>query len=234
MPQLQVLVVDDEWNMRNLLRIYLQREGFAVSEARTGREALDVLEQQRIDMVVLDVMMPDMDGWQVLRTIRESSRIPVLMLTARSDTKDKVQGLDGGADDYLTKPFEPEELAARLRSLLRRSGVPVEQSANETLSFPGLKIVPQAREVRILERPVDFTQKEFDLLSTLARAGQRVFTRDDLVYQLWGEDYEGETRVVDTHIKNIREKLQKAGLSYNPIQTVWGLGYKFQIPGDAQ
>ncbi|WP_203457153.1 response regulator transcription factor [Paenibacillus tepidiphilus] len=227
----QVLIVDDEWNMRNLLRIYLRQEGFTVQEARTGSEALGILERQDFDLVLLDVMMPDMDGWQVLRAIRASREIPVLMLTARSDTKDKVLGLDTGADDYLTKPFEPEELTARIRSLLRRSAITRSMPADETLVFPQLRIYPQSREVRIREQTVDFTLKEFDLLAALARGGQRVHTREELVGQLWGGEYSGETRVVDTHIKNIREKLQRAGLDYNPIQTVWGLGYKFQISG---
>ncbi|WP_187355221.1 response regulator transcription factor [Paenibacillus tengchongensis] len=227
-----VLIVDDEWNMRNLLRIYLLQEGCLIREARTGSEALGLLEQHEFDLVLLDVMMPDMDGWQVLRAIRAVRQIPVMMLTARTDTKDKVHGLDAGADDYLTKPFEPEELAARVRSLLRRAAAPRSLPVEDALSFPSLRIYPLSREVQIREQTVDFTLKEFDLLLTLAR-GQRVYTREELVGRLWGGDYEGDNRVVDTHIKNIREKLQRAGLEYNPVQTVWGLGYKFQITGGA-
>lgn len=228
----QVLIVDDEWNMRNLLRIYLRKEGFDTKEAATGQEAISLAGQHAFDLMLLDVMMPDMDGWQVCRVVRERSSIPILMLTARSEIKDKVQGLGIGADDYLTKPFEPEELLARIHSLLRRSMltqalIPRE----EVLEFPGLRIYPESREVRIEEQGVDFTVKEFDLLTVLARGGQRVYTRDELVERLWGNDYGGETRVIDTHIKNIREKLQKAGLAYNPVQTVWGLGYKFQVSG---
>lgn len=231
----QVLIVDDEWNMRNLLRIYLLQEGFATKEASTGREALSMIEKHNFDLILLDVMMPDMDGWQVCRAVRESSQTPILMLTARSETKDKVHGLGIGADDYLTKPFEPEELLARIHSLLRRSNIfRVSASQEQVLEHPELRIYPQAREVQVQGERILFTQKEFDLLHLLARSGQRVFTREELVEQLWGNDYGGETRVIDTHVKNIREKLLKAGLSYVPVQTVWGLGYKFQIPGNVE
>ncbi|MNI56012.1 Alkaline phosphatase synthesis transcriptional regulatory protein PhoP [compost metagenome] len=158
--------------------------------------------------------------------------MPILMLTARSETKDKVLGLGIGADDYLTKPFEPEELLARIHSLLRRASLTrFAAPRKESLEFPGMNIYPDSREVEIAGQAVPFTLKEFDLLLTLARGEKRVYTREELVEQLWGNEYEGETRVVDTHIKNIREKLQKAGLGYAPVQTVWGLGYKFQQPG---
>ncbi|OKP66564.1 DNA-binding response regulator [Paenibacillus helianthi] len=231
----QILIIDDEWNMRNLLRIYLQKEGFATQEAATGHEALRMVEQHTFDLLLLDVMMPDMDGWQVCRAVREHTQLPILMLTARSETKDKVHGLGIGADDYLTKPFEPEELLARIHSLLRRSSLTrAVEPQEEQLNYPGLRISPEAREVWIEGQSVDFTLKEFDLLTMLARSGQRVFTRDELVERLWGNDFGGEIRVIDTHIKNIREKLQKAGLPYNPVQTVWGLGYKFQIPGTVE
>lgn len=231
----QILIIDDEWNMRNLLRIYLQKEGFATQEAATGQEALRMIGKQAFDLLLLDVMMPDTDGWQVCRAVREQTQIPILMLTARTETKDKVLGLGIGADDYLTKPFEPEELLARIHSLLRRSSLArtVEQQEKQ-LNYPGLRILPDAREVHIEGKRVDFTLKEFDLLAMLARSSQRVFTRDELVERLWGNDYCGETRVIDTHIKNIREKLQKADLPYNPVQTVWGLGYKFQVPGTSE
>ncbi|WP_438434184.1 response regulator transcription factor [Gorillibacterium sp. sgz500922] len=228
MSQLRVLVVDDEWKMRNLLRIFLTREGFEVKEATNGHEALQLARQEAFDVVLLDVMLPDMDGWQVCKKIRESSRVPILMLTARSETKDKVYGLGIGADDYLTKPFEPEELLARVYSLIRRSAnLPVPDTREAALEFPRLRILPQGRDVLIAGRPVEFTPKEFDLLVILASSEHRAFTRDELVQLIWGEEYEGEVRVVDTHIKNIREKAQKAGLGYNPIQTVWGIGYKF-------
>ncbi|WP_307588258.1 response regulator transcription factor [Paenibacillus wynnii] len=230
MSKLQVLIVDDEWNMRNLLRIYLMKEGFRIQEASTGLEALSMIKKHEFDIILLDVMMPDMDGWQVCKVVRETLTVPILMLTARTETKDKIHGLGMGADDYLTKPFEPEELLARIYSLIRRSTITqVSQPQQWVMEFPQLSILPDAREVRIQDLAVDFTQKEFDLLVVLAQSSQRAFTREELVERLWGHDYEGEIRVVDTHIKNIREKLQKAGMSYNPIQTVWGVGYKFHV-----
>ncbi|GGF69046.1 DNA-binding response regulator [Paenibacillus albidus] len=183
MSKIQALIVDDEWNMRNLLRIYLRKEGFETSEAATGQEALAWVNKQFFDVILLDVMMPDMDGWQVCKAIRETALVPILMLTARSETKDKVKGLGIGADDYLTKPFEPQELLARIYSLLRRSSLtPLARPQDHSLKFSGLTISPEAREVHILGRAVDFTQKEFDLLSTLANSGQRVFTRDELFF----------------------------------------------------
>ncbi|MCG7317797.1 response regulator transcription factor [Brevibacillus laterosporus] len=232
MAKIQVLVVDDEWNMRNLLRIYLLKEGFKVKEASSGYEALSMMKQHTFDLLILDVMMPGMDGWQVCKTIRKTETMPILMLTARSETKDKVHGLGIGADDYLTKPFEPEELLARVFSLLRRSMINQAQRLQETLMvFQHLKIHAEAREVHIHEVSIDFTPKEFDLLLYLAKNSQRTFTREELVERLWGYEYTGDTRVVDTHIKNIREKLQRAGLGYDPIQTVWGVGYKFSAQG---
>ncbi len=232
MSKLQILVVDDEWNMRNLLRIYLMKEGFEVKEASSGMEALTMIDQHEFDLVLLDVMMPDMDGWQVLKVIRAKSNVGVLMLTARSETKDKVYGLGMGADDYLTKPFEPEELIARVFSLIRRSVITQSSVAQEqTLDFPDFRILPDAREIYIHDQSVDFTPKEFDLMVVLAGNQHRVYSREDLVNLIWGYDYDGDYRSVDTHVKNIREKLQRAGLVYNPIQTVWGVGYKFNADG---
>ncbi|MCE3201050.1 response regulator transcription factor [Paenibacillus sonchi] len=235
MSRLQVLIVDDEWNMRNLLRIYLMKEGFQIKEASTGQEALTLVQTHSFDVIILDVMMPDMDGWQVCKRIRELVKTPVLFLSARTETKDKITGLDIGADDYLTKPFDSEELLARIFSLIRRSVMNQAEipQPSRVLRFPNLMISPEAREVRICDDLVEFTQKEFDLLAALAQNVQRAFTREELVERLWGYDFEGEFRVVDTHIKNIREKMHSAGLKYNPIQTVWGVGYKFHISGDA-
>ncbi|MBQ4900991.1 response regulator transcription factor [Paenibacillus sp. Marseille-P2973] len=226
--KLKVLIVDDEWNMRNLLRIYLLKEGFEAKEASNGHEALAWIDREEFDIVLLDVMMPDMDGWQVCQGIRARSQVPVLMLTARSETKDKVRGLGLGADDYLTKPFEPEELIARIYSLIRRSVVNKQAVQPEfKLRFTDLLILPEGRQVYVKDRPVDFTPKEFDLLVALAESGKRAFPREELVERVWGNDYFGDPRVVDTHVKNIREKTSKAGLEYNPIQTIWGIGYKF-------
>lgn len=229
----KVLLVDDEWNMRNLLRIYLTKQGFEVREASNGKEALDWTGKETFDVILLDVMMPDMDGWQICRKIRETLTTPVLMLTARSETKDKVQGLGLGADDYLTKPFEAEELVARVLALIRRAALANAQDAPDTrLEAPELVVFPEGRLIHVNGSPVDLTPKEFDLFVVLAEHRLRAFSREDLVETLWGHDYMGDSRVVDTHVKNIREKMQRAGLSYNPIQTVWGLGYKFYAPGD--
>ena len=233
MSKLQVLIVDDEWKMRNLLRIYLTREGFDVKEASNGREALSMVKDHSFDIIILDVMMPDMDGWQVCKEVRETDNVAILMLTARSETKDKVLGLGIGADDYLTKPFEPEELLARVYSLIRRSTMTqVSVQQEPILEFQDVKIHPEGREIYIHDLTVDFTQKEFDLFVTLAKNQQRAYSRGELLDLLWGYDYDGDDRVVDTHVKNIRDKTRRSGLLYNPIQTVWGVGYKFNATGE--
>ncbi|BCJ88355.1 response regulator transcription factor [Effusibacillus dendaii] len=235
MNKVRVLVVDDEWNMRNLLRIYLAKNGFEVTDATNGEEALEWIGKQSFDLVVLDVMMPNMDGWQVCSKIRETENIPILMLTARTETKDKVHGLRLGADDYLTKPFDPEELVARVFALLRRSRVTeTDDSQARTILHPDLKIDLEGRKVLVKNKPVEFTPKEFDLLYVLAANPQRVFTRDNLLERIWDLDYLGDVRTIDTHVKNVREKVRRAGLSYVPIQTVWGVGYKFQEPEDSR
>lgn len=234
MQKIQVLIIDDEWNMRNLLRIYLMKSGFEVTEAVNGYEALEVVKHKPFDVIILDVMMPDMDGWQVCKKIRGTLQTPILMLTARTDTKDKVHGLTIGADDYLVKPFEPEELMARIFALLRRSSLAdsANVSAAKIVRHVGMEIEPEERQVYIQEQPIDLTPKEFELLFLLANQPKRAFSRDALLEQIWGDDYLGDIRTVDTHVKNLRDKLRKAGLPYNPIQTVWGVGYKFQSSED--
>lgn len=233
MNKWKVLIVDDEWNMRNLLRIYLTKQGFAVTEASNGKEAVEWTRMESFDIILLDLMMPDMDGWQVCKKIREAVMTPILMLTARTETKDKVHGLGLGADDYLTKPFDYEELVARVFALIRRSTHTQSQVAPETrIEEPEMTIFPEGRQINVHDKPVELTPKEFDLFVMLATYRQRAFSRESLVEALWGHDYMGDSRVVDTHVKNIREKMQKAGLSYNPIQTVWGVGYKFYAPGE--
>ncbi|WP_336788505.1 response regulator transcription factor [Paenibacillus sp. MMO-177] len=231
MQQFKALVVDDEWNMRNLLRIYLMNNGYEVTEAKDGYEALTITRNMAFDVIILDVMMPGMDGIEVCEKIRETSQTPILMLTARSETKDKVSGINAGADDYLVKPFEREELIARVFALIRRSHVSENNASNsKTIVHNELTIDPEGRQVLVLEQPVDFTPKEFELLHLLAEQYKRAFSRETLLNSIWGEDYYGDIRTVDTHVKNIRDKVRKAGLPYNPIQTVWGVGYKFQGP----
>lgn len=229
MSKSSILVVDDEWNMRNLIKIYLKNNGFEVRETGNGDDAVNLVRQEPFDLVILDIMMPGTDGWQVCQAIREFSHIPILMLTARSDTKEKVKGLNLGADDYLAKPFEPEELVARVSALIRRNTIVQQAGAglSRTIRFEGLSIDKEAREVTVGNHTVELTQKEFDLFSLLAEHPKRVYTRLMLLDVVWGPDYLGDMRTVDTHIKNIREKVQRAGLPYNPIQTVWGVGYKF-------
>jgi len=249
MQKIHVLVVDDEWNMRNLLKIYLTKNDLRVTEAGSGHEALKLIDQTPFDIILLDVMMPDMDGWEVCKKIRETKQTPILMLTARTETKDKVLGLNVGADDYVVKPFEPDELMARVFALLRRSSLTETTNVpDKSISYPNIEINPAARQVRVKKESVESSQssdpveweivectpKEFDLLRFLAEYPKRAFTREMLLERVWGSDYFGDIRTVDTHVKNIREKLRKAGLSYHPIQTVWGVGYKFHAIEEQQ
>ncbi|MDN3954382.1 response regulator transcription factor [Sporolactobacillus laevolacticus] len=231
MKKLQILIVDDDWKMRNLLRIYFSKEGFDTVEAADGNEALLKIKNHAFDLIILDVMMPEMDGWQVCRSIREVKSVPILMLTALGETKEKVQGLELGADDYLTKPFDPDELVARVHALIRRSTVTTGKLDKNKLIFPELIIDRDGRQVMIQDQPLELTQKEFDLFDTLAINNGRVLSREQLIEKIWGFDFEGDARVVDIHVKNIREKLKKAGLHYSPIQTAWGIGYKFNPEG---
>jgi two-component system, OmpR family, response regulator ResD len=231
MERKTILIVDDEWNMRNLLKIHLTNL-YKVMEASSGKEALSLLNSSEIDIVVLDVMMPDMNGWEVCKQIRESSSIPILMLTARADIKDKVQGFHSGADDYLVKPFEPEELKVRVQALLRRSLNSSCQLQNSCILYKDLHINKDSREILVSNSPVEFTPKEFDLILILAQYPKKVFTREQLLDRIWGRNEVLEIRTVDSHIKNIREKLRKANLSFTPLKTVWGLGYKFEDPNE--
>ncbi|RBW67494.1 response regulator transcription factor [Bacillus taeanensis] len=228
-----VLIVDDEWNMRNLIRVYLVNNQFNVLEAKSGIEALEITNKQHVDLIILDIMMPDMDGWEVCRKVRKIGNTPILMLTARTDIKDRVHGLNIGADDYLTKPFAPEELIARAHALLRRMYTSIEEeNHSELLVFKDLSIDNKGKQVYVKNQLIEFTPKEYDLLYLLAVNAKRVYSRDMLLSQVWEYDSYRDERTVDTHVKNIREKLRKAGLSFNSIKTVWGVGYKFQFTDD--
>ncbi|WP_019414664.1 response regulator transcription factor [Paenisporosarcina sp. TG20] len=228
----KILVVDDEWNMRNLIKIYLEKEDFRVDEARDGYEAIQMARQNPYELLVLDIMLPDIDGWEVCSTIRQMKQMPILMLTARNDVQDRVRGLNLGADDYLVKPFAPEELVARVNALLRREKVKKEGTSDALLTFEGLSIDSESREVIVKDTVVELTPKEFDILSLVASQSKMVYTREILLDKIWGTGDVHDFRTIDTHVKNIREKLRKAGLSYNPIKTIWGVGYKFNTTED--
>lgn len=227
MKKSRLLIVDDEWNMRNLIKIYLRDENIAAFEASNGREALALLSRQTFDLVILDIMMPDLDGWDVCKMIRKNSSIPILMLTARTDVQDIVRGLNEGADDYVTKPFAPEELIARVRALLRRTSLNAETKA-QLLAFKDLTFDRDAKTVFANGEPAGLTPKEFELFHLLASQPNRVFTREILLERIWGPEHIRDDRTVDTHVKNIREKMRKKNLSYDPIRTVWGVGYQFE------
>lgn len=228
--QSRILIVDDEWNMRNLVKIYLSNENALIEEASDGNGALQMVANNSYDLMVLDIMLPDIDGWEVCARIRSTNQMPILMLTARSDVKDRVQGLNLGADDYLVKPFAPEELVARVHALLRR--YKSKETNNAVLHFERLAINSEHREVMVNDASIALTPKEFDILFAVAEQPRRVFTREIILDKIWSQNEFRDLRAVDTHVKNVREKLRKAGLPYNPIKTVWGVGYKFSSPED--
>jgi len=219
-----ILVVDDEANIIELARMYLQNEGYVVESARDGREALTKIKSLQPALVVLDLMLPEVDGWEVCRQTRADSDVPIIMLTARSDDVDKIVGLELGADDYLTKPFNPRELVARVKAVLRR----YEKSAVPTkpIHLGQVTIDPQRREVTVGGQKLDFRIKEFDLLCALAEHQGIVLSRDQLLDLVWGYDYYGETRTVDVHIAHLRDKLEGSDVV---IETVWGIGYKLVV-----
>ncbi|TCS83793.1 response regulator transcription factor [Tepidibacillus fermentans] len=222
----RILIVDDEFHMRQLLRIYLQQHHYQVDEAENGKEAYDKILKEEYDLMVLDIMMPVMDGWETLEKVRKVSDLPVLMLTAKGTTEDKVTGLTSGADDYLVKPFEEAELVARIQALLRRTQKNTEE--DELLKYKGIVLNLSARIATYLEKTINLTQTEFDLLEILIKHKGKVLSREQLVELVWGIDFMGEDRTVDSHIKNLREKLRKAGLEEQIIKTVWGIGYKVE------
>nr|WP_081361041.1 response regulator transcription factor [Moorella thermoacetica] len=221
----RVLVADDEAGLRQLVRLYLEKEGMIVGEAATGRQTLERLHQDKYDLLILDLMMPDGDGWTVCREVRREMDLPIIMLTARGEEMDRLLGFELGADDYVTKPFSPRELVARVKALLRRARN--ERARGERLQFPGLVIDIPAREVKVDGRTIgNLTPKEFDLLLFLARHPGQVMSREKILEKVWGYDFYGDLRTVDTHIKNLREKL---GREHAWIATVWGVGYKFEV-----
>lgn len=221
-----VLVVDDEPNIVELARLYLEKEGFRVAEAGSGEEALRLFEELRPALMVLDIMIPEPDGWEVCRRIRSRSTLPIIMLTAREDEVDKVVGLELGADDYLTKPFSPRELVARVKAVLRRTTAAGEP--RDALHVDDLVIDASRRKVFQREKEVELTPREFDLLYALALNRGIVMSREKLLERVWGYDYFGDTRTVDVHIRHIRDKLGDNPQEPRYLVTVWGVGYKFR------
>ena len=223
-----VLVVEDDRNIQELLQLYLEKEGYAVTVASDGGQGLAKFRSIKPDLVLLDVMMPVMDGWSVCKAIRADSQTPIIMLTAKGETDDKVSGLKSGADDYVTKPFEMKELLARVEAVLRRTGsAPTEEHARR-LTFDKMTIDMDAFELIIDGKKVDTPPKEMELLYYLASSPNRVYTRNQLLDEVWGFDYFGDSRTVDVHVKRLREKLEGVSDKWN-LKTVWGVGYKFEV-----
>lgn len=232
MPRETILIADDEANIRELAGLYLKKDGFDVITVTNGMEALAQIKADMPSLLVLDLMMPDMDGWEVCRRVRAEGNLPIIMLTARDDDIDKIVGLEMGADDYLTKPFNPRELVARVRAILRRvspeggnSGRPQKRQLGNVMIDPG------SREVLVGETAVSLRAKEFDLLLTLIEHVNRVLSRDQLLDLVWGYEFYGQTRTVDVHVAHLREKLSDSTLT---IETVWGMGYKLVVAEESK
>lgn len=223
METLKILVVDDEPRMRKLVKDFLTVKGFQVVEAGDGEEAIDIFfEQKDIALILLDVMMPKMDGWEVLKTIRKYSQVPILMLTARGEEQDELQGFKLGVDEYISKPFSPKILVARVEAILRRSS----PGAKDVIDVGGIHIDKTAHQVEIDGKPVDLSYKEFELMTYFAENQGIALSREKILNNVWNYDYFGDARTIDTHVKKLRSKLGEKG---EYIKTIWGMGYKFEI-----
>jgi two-component system alkaline phosphatase synthesis response regulator PhoP/two-component system response regulator ResD len=222
-----ILVVDDEKNIVQLARLYLGNEGFRVEEAYDGKQALEKARAVNPDLIVLDIMMPEMDGLSVCKELRKTSNVPVIVLTARDDDVDKIVGLEIGADDYMTKPFNPRELVARVKAVLRRSQGAI--AAEAPLEVGDIRLDPARREVSVGGKPITLRAKEFDLLAAFMRYEGVVLDRERLLSLVWGQDFYGDTRTIDVHVAWLREKLSGASAR---VQTVWGVGYKLVLDGE--
>jgi two-component system response regulator ResD len=233
MQRFKVLVADDDTNVCEIIRLYFKQQQIELVEANNGLVALELVEKESPDIIILDVMMPEMDGYEACREIRKNSDIPIIMLTAKGEEFDRVLGLELGADDYVTKPFSPRELVARIKAIFRRMQpriLPSEDSDAATkcvIEFDNLKIHIDRREVMVDGEKISFRPKEFDLLVHLAKSSGNVYTREQLLEQVWGYDFIGDIRTVDVHVKKVRQKLSQ--LKKECIQTVWGVGYKFEV-----
>jgi two-component system response regulator ResD len=225
----KILVVDDEPNIREVVGLYLRRDGHEVVSATDGEEALEVFGRSEPDLVVLDLMLPKMGGLEVCRRMRAERRVPLIMLTARGEEEERIVGLSLGADDYVVKPFSPRELAARVAAVLRRVEESSEPATRKVLSFEGLRIDPNTREVLVDGEPAALTAREFDLLYHMASAPGRVFTRDQLMETVWGYAFSADTSTVTVHMRRLREKVEPNAARPRYLQTVWGVGYKFGV-----
>ena len=223
-----ILVVEDDPNILDLIRMYLVKEGFDVRIAADGGKALEEFSQGVPDLILLDIMLPVMDGWTVCAKIRETSKVPIIMLTAKSEVFDRIQGLEMGADDYIVKPFEMKELLARINAVLRRTEIPNDTS--KKLTFDKLVINLDSYELIVDGQKIDTPPKELELLYHLAATPNRVYTRNQLLDEVWGFDYFGDSRTVDVHIKRLREKIENVSDQW-ALKTVWGVGYKFEVKG---
>ena len=223
MEQLKILVVDDEARMRKLVKDFLSVKGFSVGEASNGEEAVDIFfEQKDIVLIILDVMMPKMDGWETCKTIRKYSQVPIIMLTARSEERDELQGFDLGVDEYISKPFSPKILVARVDAILRRSNA----VAADTVEIGGICIDKAAHQVTIDGKDIDLSYKEFELLAYFLENQGIALSREKILNNVWNYDYFGDARTIDTHVKKLRNKMGDKG---DYIKTIWGMGYKFEV-----
>ena len=227
MPNEKILVVDDDTNICELLRLYLEKEGYAVKIVNDGVSAINAFKQENPDLTLLDIMIPKLDGWQVCREIRKFSDKPIIMLTAKGETFDKVLGLELGADDYVTKPFDTKEVVARIKAVLRRTAPASDTSDVKEVNYDKLSINLTNYEMKVNGVSVDTPPKELELIYHLASNPNRVFTRDQLLDEVWGFDYYGDSRTVDVHIKRLREKLEDVSDKWE-LKTVWSVGYKFE------
>lgn len=223
----KILVIDDDANISELLRLYLEKEGYAVVVGYDGRQAIELHKSEEPDLILLDIMLPVYDGWQVCREIRKTSDVPIIMVTAKGETFDKVLGLELGADDYVSKPFDAKEVVARVKAVLRRTAK-VETTKSDIVKFENLSINITNYELTVCGQNIDTPPKELELIYHLASNPNRVYTRDQLLDEVWGFDYYGDSRTVDVHVKRLREKLENVSDKWS-LKTVWGVGYKFEV-----
>ena len=228
MQGIKILIADDDRNIVELLRLYIEKEGFNTIIAYDGKQAIELFKKEKPDLIVLDVMMPEADGWQVCKEVRKVDETPIIMLTAKGETFDKVLGLELGADDYMVKPFDTKELIARIKAVLRRYDTKQTNKKTDEISYDNISVNITNYELKLNDKIIEIPPKELELLHFLATNPNRVFTREQLLEQVWGFDYFGDSRTVDVHIKRLREKLENVDGNWT-LKTVWGVGYKFEV-----